>query len=72
MSNRHLYTMREAAAELGTYPQLVRNLAELHNVPVYHVGGAIAVDAEGLESLRCHLEAWNNRPRISRVAAASA
>lgn len=71
MTTQHLYTMREAAAELGTYPQLVRNLAILHNVPAYTVGGAIAVDANGLRALRGHLEAWNNRPRICRAAASA-
>lgn len=72
MTTQHLYTMREAAAELGTYPQLVRNLVSLHNVPAYTVGGAIAVTREGLEALRRHLEAWNKRPRVSQPAAASA
>ena len=55
-----------ACLEIGGYPELLSNLARVHELKIHVKGRARYVSREDLEPLGRHVREWLNRPRMSK------
>jgi hypothetical protein len=65
-------TVSEACVMLQTYHQLLIGLAKRHGVAIERVGRFQFISRKGIETLRPHVRAWHDRPRLIELAAAAA
>jgi hypothetical protein len=65
-----LISISEAGRRLGKSKnlKLLRALLRHHDIPTQRVGNADCIDEDGLKRLKEALDAWENRPRVSRMA----
>ena len=66
MNRKKRISLWAACLEIGGYPELLSNLARVHQLKIHLKGRARYVSREDLEPLGRHVRDWLNRPRMSR------
>lgn len=71
MPERHVYTISDAARSLGKVEnrKLIRKLIALKKIDTFRVGNSTCIDQQGFDVLSEAVHAWDNRLRLTDLAA---
>ncbi len=74
MALEPLYSLEEGADKLETYPTLLANILDEHDIAYRTIGKKRQIrvlNDDAIEQARPHVLAWINRPRMSKRQAAA-